>query len=258
MKWLNYLLFFCVITVNSQDSISVIKQRQSPLDVSQIIGIDNFGTEYFLKNNIFYKKTTDNTINYSNVQLGNLTTVNTFNPLKLVLFYKDFNTVIILDNRLAEVYKIDFNSTQPYKNITHVSIGNDNTIWTFNQDLQQLQLYDYKAKLVRATTLPVVSNVLDLTSNYNYCWLLTENYLYKYSYFGSLLFKIENKGFSKLSESNDNIILNQGNALFYLDDKTQKITPVKTPELLINQFLVTAETLYIYDSKILHEFQLKN
>lgn len=258
MKWFNYLLFFCVITVNSQDSISVIKQRQSHLDVSQIIGVDNFGTEYFLKNNIFYKKTTDNTINYSNVQLGNLTTVNTFNPLKLVLFYKDFNTVIILDNRLAEVYKIDFNTTQPYKNITHVSIGNDNTIWTFNQDLQQLQLYDYKAKMVRATTLPVVSNVLDLTSNYNYCWLLTENYLYKYSYFGSLLFKIENKGFSKLAESNDNIILKQGNKLFYLDDKTQKITPVKTPELLINQFLVTAETLYIYDSKILHEFQLKN
>ena len=59
-------------------------------------------------------------------------------------------------------------------------------------------------------------------------------------------------------ENNDNLILERDQHLLFLDDKTQKITPIKTPELLINQFLVTTETLYIYDSKILHEFQLKN
>ncbi len=258
MKWLNYLFILFTAIVYSQDSITTIKKEQVPLEVSKFVGLDNFGTQYYLNGNIFYKKTPANTINYSNVQLGNISTVNIFNPLKIILFYQNFNTVIILDNRLAEVFKIDFNTTQPYKNISHVSTGNDNTIWTFNLDLQQLQLYDYKTKSARATTLPVVSNVLDLTSNYNYCWLLTEKFLYKYNYFGSLLFKIENRGYTEIKESNDNLILKQGNNLLFLEDKTQKIAPIKTPELLINQFLVTAETLYIYDSKILHEFQLKN
>lgn len=258
MKWLNYILVFFSITVYSQDSIIPVIKQQRKLDVSKIIGIDNFGTEYYVTNNILYKKTPETTINYSNVQLGNITTVNTYNPLKIVLFYQDFNTVIILDNRLAEVFKIDFNTTQTYRNVSHVSIGNDNTIWIFNRDIQQLELYDYKLKQVRATTLPVTSEVLDLKSNYNYCWLLTENFVYKYNYFSSLLYKIKNEGYQKLAETNDNILLQRENELLYLDDKTQKILPLNLPELLIKQFLVTTETLYIYDSKILHEFQLKN
>ena len=258
MKWLNYILVFFSITVYSQDSIIPVIKQQRKLDVSKIIGIDNFGTEYYVTNNILYKKTPETTIDYSNVQLGNITTVNTYNPLKIVLFYQDFNTVIILDNRLAEVFKIDFNTTQTYRNVSHVSIGNDNTIWIFNRDIQQLELYDYKLKQVRATTLPVTSEVLDLKSNYNYCWLLTENFVYKYNYFSSLLYKIKNEGYQKLAETNDNILLQRENELLYLDDKTQKILPLNLPELLIKQFLVTTETLYIYDSKILHEFQLKN
>ena len=258
MKWLNLLLIFFSITVYSQDSISLVTKQKRDLTVSKIIGIDNFGTEYYVNNNIFYKKTPDAIINYSNVQLGNLTTVNTYNPLKIVLFYQDFNTVIILDNRLAEVFKIDFNTTQPYRNISHVSVGNDNTIWVFNRDIQQLELYDYKLKQVRATTLPVTSEVLDLKSNYNYCWLLTENFIYKYNYFSSLIYKIKNEGYHSIAEINDSIVLQKGNELFFLDDNSQKITRLNLPELLIKQFLVTTETLYIYDSKILHEFQLKN
>ena len=67
------------------------------------------------------------------------------------MFYKDFNTVVILDNRLAEIYKIDFNTKQPYKNVSHITTGYDNALWLFNSDLQILELYDYKADKVRAT-----------------------------------------------------------------------------------------------------------
>lgn len=257
MKKLTVIFSLVSLSVFAQDSIPTINQSNIPLEVETIIGLDNFGTTYYETNNIFYKKTADKTINYSNVQLGKITSIDVFNPLKLITFFKDFNTVIILDNRLAEILRIDFNTVQPYKNVSFVSLGNDNTIWIFNQDNQQLELYDYKAKSVRATTMPVVSNVLSLTSNYNYAWLLTENYIYKYSYFGSLIFKIKNKGYTKILERNDDIILQKKNSLYFLNDKTQEISPIALPNLLINQFLVTGETLYIYDSKILHEFQLK-
>ncbi|OBX23890.1 MULTISPECIES: hypothetical protein [Bizionia] len=258
MKQLTFLIGLLSLSVFAQDSISTFSKSKFPIDVETIIGVDNFGTKYYETNNVFYKKTAEKTINYSNVQLGRLTSVDVFNPLKLIAFYKDFNTVIILDNRLAEILRIDFNTVQPYKNASFVSLGNDNTIWIFNQDNQQLEVYDYKAKSVRATTIPVVSNALSFTSNYNYAWLLTENYIYKYSYFGSLIFKIKNTGYTKLTERNDDIILQKGNNLFFLNDKTQEIIPIALPNLLINQFLVTGETVYIYDSKILHEFQLKN
>lgn len=257
MKRLIFLIAFFSWSVQSQDSISVVVKEKLPLQVETIIGVDNFGTKYYEINNILYKKTTDKTINYSNVQLGELTSVDVFNPLKIIAYYKDFNSVIILDNRLAEILRIDFNTVQPYKNVSFISMGNDNTIWLFNQDIQQLELYDYRAKSVRATTLPVVSNALSVTSNYNYVWLLTEKYIYKHSYFGSLVYKIKNTGYTKLIERNEDIILQKENNLFFLNNKTLEIKPIALPNLLINQFLVTGETVYIYDSKILHEFQLK-
>ena len=173
------------------------------------------------------------------------------------MFYKDFNTVIILDNRLAEIFKIDFNTLSEYKNVTHVSTGHDNTLWLFNQDTQQLELYDYKSHTTRAKTLPVQSDVLDLKSNYNTCWLLTKNYLYVYNYFGSLLSKMKNDGFIQLSENNDDLFLKKENGLFYLKQGESIPVPVETSNLLINQFSATNETLYIYDSKFLYEYHLK-
>ena len=43
------------------------------------------------------------------MQLGEISSIDAFNALKTTVFYRDFNTVIILDNRLSEIMKIDFN-----------------------------------------------------------------------------------------------------------------------------------------------------
>jgi hypothetical protein len=173
------------------------------------------------------------------------------------LFYKDFNTVIILDNRLAEIFKIDFNTTQTYKNVSFVSTGFDSTLWIFNQDFQQLELFDYKTNTIRLKTVPVQSEVLDLKSDYNNCYMLTENYLYIYNYFGSLIAKHKNVGYERLAFSEAHLILKKANQLYILQKNKTDIQSIEHPNLLINQFLVTNETLYIYEDEILRQYQLK-
>jgi hypothetical protein len=258
MTFIKYLFLLYSTVLVAQTQIEATLIDSTVLKADQIIAVDNFETVYYSVNNIVYKKAKDKpSINYSNVQLGSPTSVNVFNPLKINLFYQDFNTVIILDNRLAEIYKIDFSTKQPYKNISHISTGYDNTLWIFNQDLQQLELYDYKTDKLRATTVPVQSNVLQLASDYNYCWMLTEKYLYQYTYFGSLISKLPNKGYISFTVDNENIILKTETGLFYKSKKAETISKITMPKLLINQFLLTNETLYIYDSKILHKYQLK-
>ncbi|WJJ98257.1 hypothetical protein [Algibacter luteus] len=257
MKYTIYLFLCLSVSISAQKPIETQALSNTSLDADTIISVDNFGTTYFIKNDVFHKKTINKSITYNNVQLGDLYSANAFNPLKINLFYKDFNTVIILDNRLAEIYKVDFNTLTPYKNVTHISTGHDNTIWLFNQDLQKLEVFDYKTNTTRAQTVPVNSPVLDLKSNYNYCWLLTKNYLFIYNYFGSLIQKIQNNGYTNMVESNGNIILKKDNSLFYLKKKQDQIIPIETPNLLIKQFFVTNETLYIYNTKILQQFQLK-
>jgi hypothetical protein len=241
----------------SQESIEVQFIDKTNLKLDQLIALDDFNTLYYIKNDVFFKKDALKTISYNNLQLGKISSANAYNPLKINLFYKNFNTAIVLDNRLAEIFKIDFNSIQPYRNISHISTGNDNTLWIFNQDTQQLEVYDYKNNSTRFKTLPLKSNVLDMKSNYNYCWLLTTDALLIYNYFGTLISKIKNEGFTSMAESNEQIILKNENTLYYLKKETSEFIPIKIPNLLINEFLVTNETLYIYCDDVLEKYQLK-
>lgn len=256
----NVIIFFCLLgfSVVLKAQVKAVAQDSSALKAEKIFNADTFGTLYYsTENNAFNKKTKDTTITYTNFQLGEITSANAFNPLKINLFYQDFNTVVILDNRLAEIYKIDFNMVQSYKNVSFVSTGFDNTLWIFNQDLQQLELYNYKTNKTRLKTVPVQADVLDLKSDYNYCYLLTKTYLYVYNYFGSLIEKHKNEDYESLALCEAYLALKKKNKLYLILKNKAEILPIEHPNLLINQFLVTNETLYIYDNKVLHQFQLK-
>lgn len=253
-----YLLLFFGCLLNAQIKPKAIFKDSLKIEAKSIFGVDTFGTFYYTtEDNTFYKKTKDTIITYTNFQLNEITSANTFNPLKINLFYQDFNTAIILDNRLAEMFKIDFNTLIPYKNVSFISNGFDNTLWIFNQDLQQLELYDFITNKIRLKTVPIQSQILDLKSDYNYCYMLTEKYLYIYNYFGSLVEKHLNDGFKNMAFSKAHLILNKGNKLYILPKNDSEIKAIDHPNLLIKQFLVTNETLYIYNDGTLSRYQLK-
>ncbi len=261
MKSLSVLFFFISVVAFSQKTIKTSFIKTIDIKAEAIISIDkisDFEDIKYVDNKTLFKKHKDSILyNYSNVQLGEITSVDAFSPLKIKLFYKNFNTVMVLDNRLTETDKIDFNITKPYKNVSHVSTGFGNRLWIFNQDLQQLELYDYKTGEVFAKSAPIQSSVISLKSNYNNCWLLTENYLYKYDTYGSLIYKIENKNYTAMALDYGNIVLQSSTkSLFYLSKGSQIATPIETPKLLIKQFLLTNGSLYIYDNEFLHEYQL--
>ena len=260
MKYSLHLYLLLSLSVNSQEFVEASFITETKLDADTFISTNNFDTTFYVLDNVLFKhssKTKGIDIGYNNFQLGTITSVNTFNPLKINVFYKDFNTVIVLDNRLAEIFKIDFNAIADYKNVSHVATGYDNTLWLFNENTQQLELFDYKTNTKRAQTLPIKSMVLDIKSNYNNCWVLTEKQLYMYDYFGNLLKKMKNQNYTSIEIDNENIIFKKDNDLFYLKKDASTVVPIKLPNLLINQFYVTNQTLYIYNKENLHKYQLK-
>ena len=258
MKYIKFILLLIPFTFFGQQNILTKFISKQVLKVDTFVDIDRFNTQYSFNNTTFYSKGSKGNFEYSNLQLGEITSVNTFNPLKINLFYKDFNTVVILDNRLAEIKKIDFNTLNPFRIISKISPANDNNIWIFNENTQQLELFDFINNKTKHTTLPIKGNVLDLESNYNFCWLLTDTFIYTYNYFGSLISKQANNGFEQLRETNGNLILKSNNSLFFLSKKANEITELDLPKLLIKRFFVTNETLYIYDDEFLHQYQLIN
>jgi hypothetical protein len=259
MKAFLFLIFLCVLQLPAQPSHKAVFMDLTTIQVKDIFGVDVFGTAYYTTDdNTFHKRTKDTTITYTNFQLGSITRADIFNPLKINLFYQDFNTVVVLDNRLAEIFKVDFNTVIPYKNVTFISTGFDNTLWIFNQDLQQLELFDFKTNKIRLKTVPIQSDILDLKSDYNYCYMLTEKYLYIYNYFGSLVEKYDNTGYDKMAYSESQLVLKKDNTLYVKTKNSLDIKPIVHPNLLINQFLVTNESLYIYNDGSLSRYQLKH
>lgn len=222
-----------------------------------LIAITQDSTFYFFDDESIIKKTATKRLSYSNLQLGEISSVNTFNPLKINVFYRNFNTAIILDNRLSEMYRVDFNMLEDYKNISHISTAADNFIWVFNENTQQLELFDHKTLKTKHRSLPITSEVEALNSNYNYCWLLTETHLYCFSYFGALVCKIEADDYDDLTMLGDNCILQKDDNLFYASKDTQHITPIQHKDVDIEQFFVTNQTLYIYDDDYIYNFKIK-
>lgn len=258
MKIAKYIPLFFSLSVFSQQKIKVELITKTEVNYQNLVTIDKYKTTYSFDDNTLYVSGEKGNLEYSNLQLGTLTKVDASNPLKLNLFYDDFNTVVVLDNRLSDIFKIDFNTLKPFRDISHMSSAYDNDIWIFNMNSSQLELFNYISNNTKFTSLPIEGKVLDITSNYNYCWLLTSNYIYTFNYFGNLISKEENKGFTKIKNKAQDLFLLQDNKLLLKKNNTQEYAEINIPELLINQFFVNDETLYIYDGKILYHYQLIN
>ncbi len=256
MQIVKYILVFITLSTWSQSSIKASFITKTNLNVGHLVQIDNYGSLYQVTNGELNIKKKETILTYANLQLGEINSVNAFNPLKINVFYKDFNSIVILDNRLAEITKVNFNEIQPFRIISHVSTGGDNTVWLFNETTRQLELFDYLTHKTRVTTLPIDGNILALESNYNYSWLLTDQFIYTYNYFGSLLSKNKNPGYTSIKASGNELFFLKENSLFYKANNSGKHLSIELPELLIKQFLVTDETLYIYDGKFLYRYQL--
>ncbi len=241
----------------AQNAINTNLIATKPLTKEALIHVDKFGAKYTLNGGTLKKYFDGSSLNYNNFQLGNISQIDIFNPLKIPLFYSQFNTLIILDNRLAEIFKVDFNNLPPYRSITLVSSCIDNTVWIYNQNTQQLELFDYKTNKSRLTTIPLQGQALDIDSNYNDCWLLTQDYIYQFHYTGSIVNKTKNDGFDTLCQSMGNIFLKKGNRLFAIKKNEDEIRPITLPDLSIKQFFVIEETLYIYQEDTLKIYQLK-
>ena len=172
------------------------------------------------------------------------------------MLHKDFNTIVLLDNRLAEIRIIDFNNIFPYRRISQIAYANENSFWLFNSINLELELFDYKRQKTQLRTLPFNEEVICLNSNYNNVFALTKSKFFHYNYTGSQVSKIEHNGYDKFKLGDDFIIFKKDNSLFYKTFSNDQIYFLETQKKIIKQFFVMNQTLYIYNGEYLYHYQL--
>ncbi len=226
--------------------------------IEDFVGVDTFENYYYITNNVFYKKTPQQQWQYSNLLLGELTHVSIFNPLKIILFYKETNTVVILDRFLTEIKTIDFNVLDDFKAVELLDISFDQNLWLFNQNTQQLETFNTRTNITSYTTQPLNDTPSFLLGGFNFSWVILPEYLYQFNSYGSLLQKIVNDGFLKLQNTQNGLILLKANELYYKATDSLDFQKLKLPEIPIKQFYVTNEILYIYHKSKIYRFGLES
>ena len=134
------------------------------------IGIDILNASYTVFNDALIKKSNQKTKTYKNIALGEIWSVDIINSQQIVMFYGDFNSVIILDNQLNLIESIAFQNT-----ISFAKKGITNTLWIFNTDENKVQLYDYKTKKIIFSSQVITDlEPIEMISGFNFVKLVGE------------------------------------------------------------------------------------
>ena len=258
MKNYLYILFFLFFfNVHSQESIEVEFQTTEVLNADKFISVNMFNELFYIKNEVLYKKEKNQSFSYQNVLLGKIYSVDNLNSFEATMFYKDFNTVVLLDRKLGEISKIDFNLTTTFNTIDFATTASNNRFWIFNSDTRELQVYNPNIKEIESVTVPIQDDIIDYYSNYNFCWILTKSKLFQYNVYGNVLNSYKVTDFEKFIYNKNYFILKKENKLYWFSEVGDEPKLISLPELTIKDFSVTNETLYIYDGKELHSFIIK-
>ena len=256
-----FLLFLLFCQFGIAQSLAPVSKV--PLAADRFIGLDNYKNTYFIKDRVLHKKGPDGNFRFNDLQLGRLTSVDIINPLKVVAFFQDTNTVILLDNKLNEIQRINFNNLPQFLNVSTASNAGSNSLWLFNVDTQQLELYNYGSNLQTVVSQPFPGKLISQASNFNYCFTLTEKNLRAFNIYGSILNETASEGYEKIVQQNENLVALKENSLYYIPDFAKRndaisheTVKLSLPEIKIKDLQLTNDFLYIYDGKNLLTFTL--
>ncbi len=253
MKHLLFLFFFSCFSLVAQE-LKPVSSR--PLEATTFIGVDAYKNTYYINESVLHKQGPEGDFAFKDFQLGNISSVDIINPLKLVLFHEDTNTVVFLDNRLNEIERINFNNLPEFINISTATNAGNNRLWVFNVDTQQLELYNYRSNSKTTISQPFAGKLMSQASNFNYCFILTENMLLSFNIYGSLLSETEAKGFSMIAQQGDVLVALKESSLFRSTENSFEAVKLPISENNIKDLFITQEFLYIYDGKSLLTFSI--
>ncbi|MDI1354313.1 MAG: hypothetical protein PSX36_05325 [bacterium] len=156
---------------------------------------------------------------YSNLKLGNITTVDATNPLKLVVYYRDYQTIVFLDNQLSLNSDVVSLQEMNYEQTDLVCAGANNSFWIYDKQNNELIRFNENSKKIAATGNLKQILRTELNPNYmlehnNYLYLnCPQTGIYVFDIFGAFSKIISIKDLKQF-QVNDNLIYYQKDSVF--------------------------------------------
>ena len=256
------VLFFFIFQL-----ASVIAQEQNlkanlistqKIDIDFFVGFDGMGNLYYIKNNVFYMKNEKESWQYKNVSLGKPTKIDIQNPLKIMLFYENFNTIIILDNQLNETQKINFSEKDVPIVATATGIASQNRLWIYNSLTQQIGLFDYLKNTFQSITTSFQGNLKYYESDFNtFQWMDNNLNWYSCDIFGKITTLGIVSDFDQIQVINDHaVLLSKAGKLQLQDIQKKSIDSIENVKKSFKNFYYKDQILSIFTNQEINNYKI--
>jgi hypothetical protein len=160
---------------------------------------DNLGNLYLLGRDNQLKKLNvkgDSMGVFNDVRrYGKLSIINATNPLRTLLYYRDFRTIVVLDRLMNPVNVIDLRKQNMFQ-VKTVAPAYDNKVWIFDEQESKLKKVDEEGKVVVETPdlrlvlqdAPIPTRLFD-QSGFVYAYD-PERGMYIFDYYGAMKNKL--------------------------------------------------------------------
>jgi len=262
-KFIFSLLVFCTLNaVSAQNSsINPVLLSHYKSNSDEFLGFDAFGYSYQIKNNVFSKRKENELFEYKNVSLGKITKVDLQNPLKIVLFYEDFNSVVLLDNQLNKMTEINFSQNPIPIVVSAIGMSTQNQLWIYNTLNQQIGLFDYLKNEYKTVSIPLTEPIQYYQTDFNtFFWIDKKNNWYSCDIFGKITSLNKISDFDKIAIINaTQYIFSKDNLLFFKGiDKSnpEAISEIKILEKTFDNFYYKDQILSIFTATDISNYKI--
>jgi hypothetical protein len=229
------ILFTAQTSFAQKDSFILLRTYVGDIADAAMDNLDNF---YSISSNGQIKKFNaqgDSVAVYNQTKnFGKLYSVDVSNPLKLLLFYKDFSTVVILDRLLVSQGAVDlkkYHILQP----SAIGLSYDNDIWVFDEYDNKLKKIDEQGNHLLETT--DLRNVFDpaispqkIINDNGFVYLAdTLNGVFAFDNYGSFRRKIPVTSWESIAIHNNNLISSSSDYISVYNFSTQLQRQKKNP-----------------------------
>lgn len=159
MRVILALLLILPFSLFSQKGYKLISTIKTEAD---LFTSDNQSNIYVVKKDelIKYNKEGKQLYKYSNKNLGNISSVDASNMLRVLVYYKDFSQVLFLDNTLSLTSETVSFDNLGYQQVSLVCTSHNNAMWIYNQqNFGLMQLNKTYEKVQQTENLSTVLNV---------------------------------------------------------------------------------------------------
>ena len=258
-KTIFLFLIFQLYSVFAQVQNTVAKQiSMQKTSFDEFVGFDGIGNLYYINNNILYKKTENELWHYKNVSLGKITKVDFQNQLKIMLYYENFNAIILLDNQLSETQKINLSENEIPILVSATGIASQNRLWIYNSLTQKIGLYDYLKNTFKSITPSIQGNLRYYESDFNtFQWIDDKLNWYSCDVFGKIRTLGRVADFDQMQiVSNQKIILSKGGELFLQDLSKNNIYTIENVDKTFENFYYKDQILSIFTNQEITNYKI--